>query len=279
MCSNTQEITCAPLVPTEPLTAAQKAVIRRKQMAQARLNARLAVQRAAEERAEEIAREAAIDAAYDAALGKLTEQKDNGSLSSEEYLEAKSALYESFYPTIIPERMPSDSTGSSLTGAPRGLGRLVTGGYDHEKLGKVVAAHDRDTNGRKVRPKGTGSKADDEGTSVKVLRGGRIKEAPVKRFKVSLGEDSDNYALEGLQAELERLIRRKEGELSILNEFEKRQRNKEFLTRKSEVGSAETWEAENEARLKAYVESDSETQTPEIKESDSSDGVAPFLKA
>jgi hypothetical protein len=44
--------------------------------------------------------------------------------------------------------------GKFMTEAPQGMGKLVTGGYDSAKLSLVSAAHERDKDGRKVKPKG-----------------------------------------------------------------------------------------------------------------------------
>jgi hypothetical protein len=50
----------------------------------------------------------------------------------------------------------SISRGEFMEDAPRSTGRLVSGGYDYEKIGYVTVANENAPHGRKVKPKGTG---------------------------------------------------------------------------------------------------------------------------
>ena len=200
--------------PTRPMTGAERQALLRKQRAQARLNARQEVRKNADERAAKQAAEAAQDAAFEAELEKI---KSVG-LDHDNFAEAMSALIEEFYPTVKSEKIPNVSRGSVLTGAPRGLGRLVSGGYNSTKINQVQAAHDRDERGRKVRGQGAGAQHDNEGG--KIVRGGRFIEEKTPSFKAKLGQDSDEYVLDDKQKELEKLCRKKAGELSIMWETE-----------------------------------------------------------
>jgi hypothetical protein len=66
-----------------------------------------------------------------------------------------------FWDTLLVGQKLGMSRGLFVTDAPKGLGLLVTGGYDSKKLAIVKAAHNRDKNSRRVKPKGYGPDSSD----------------------------------------------------------------------------------------------------------------------
>jgi hypothetical protein len=174
------------------MTNAQRQSLLRKRRAQAKLNAKLAVHRRANEKETAAAIQVANETSFESALKELHELNAKVGFSQEEWAERMSALIENFYPTQKTDKLSSMSRGSVLTGAPRGFGRLITGGYDSAKLGKVDDA--AQTEHSRVRPRGAGADHDETG----VIGG--------TRFVVNLGQDSDEYKLTAKQKQLERLI-------------------------------------------------------------------------
>jgi hypothetical protein len=207
------------------MTNAQRQALLRKRRAQAKLNAKLAVHRSVNEKQTAAAIEAATEAAFETALKELNENR-NG-LNPEEHAEAKSALIEVFYPTQTSDKLPSVSQGSSMTDAPRELGRLITGGYNSKKLDEVQGASRRDhASGREgdgIEPwygEGKSGRKRADGNSVdKDPQTGPQK----KEFDVKLGEAED-YKLTKKQQALEKLIGKHKVLLESLHKEEDRTR-------------------------------------------------------
>jgi hypothetical protein len=207
--------------PAQPLTGAQRQALLRKRRSQARLNAKLTVQRGSGEKTAI----SASEAAFEAAVNKLTNQSWD---SPDEFDEQMSALIESFYPTKKSEKVGM-SRGSVMTDAPRGLGRLITGGYGMKKIADVSAVVRANHGGvepwhgeggsRRARAEGNGPDHDTD-----------QKGEQKKIFRVGLGEQSENYTLSEKQLELERLIK-KNTEISIQLKTEEQRLAEEFLKR------------------------------------------------
>lgn len=63
--------------------------------------------------------------------------------------------------SVVPVKAITGHDGAMfMTGAPHGVGKLVTGGYGSDKIAQVSAAHDRDESGRRVHAEGYGKNAD-----------------------------------------------------------------------------------------------------------------------
>jgi hypothetical protein len=207
--------------PAQPLTGAQRQALLRKRRSQSRLNAKLTVQRGFEEKTAVAVREAA----FEAAVNDLTNQSWD---SSDEFDEQMSALIESFYPPNKSKKV-GISRGSVMTDAPRGLGRLITGGYGMKKIADVSAVVRANHGG--VEPwHGEGgsrrARAEGNGPDHDVDQKGEQK----KIFRVGLGEESEKYTLSEKQLELERLIK-KNTEISIQLKTEEQRLAEEFLAR------------------------------------------------
>jgi hypothetical protein len=76
------------------------------------------------------------------------------------------------------QRENSDSRGMFMTGAPKGRGLILTGGYTAQKLDSVDTARRRKENGQKVTPEGSGTIGGDEIEKHLVVRLPRQKAAP-----------------------------------------------------------------------------------------------------
>lgn len=186
------------------LTGAQRQKLLRARRAKARLNAKLAVHRTNNEKETAAALEAATKAAFDAALKQLQKEHEKVGFSVTEWNEKKCAIFDAFYPTEPSSKMPSMSQGRYLTGvqgAPRGTGRLVTGGFDSTKLDKIHGASRLDHGD--IEPwygEGKNRQNHPEGNSIDR---DKQKGSQHKIFDVKLGDD---YKLTPLQKKLDALI-------------------------------------------------------------------------
>lgn len=188
------------------MSPAQRAQLHRKRKAQARLNAKLSVHRHANEKETALAMEQAAETAFE----KATRELNDRHLERDEHDAALSELIAIFYPAP-PDKVPSMSRGSVMTGAPRGLGRLVIGGYDGNKLTEIYAASLRDHGGgepwlgegKSKRVRAEGNDNDDEGGVILANNKGiKYVEDKPREFDVKLAD----IKLTPKQMKLERLI-------------------------------------------------------------------------
>lgn len=99
----------------------------------------------------------------------------------------------------IAKQAKRQNDGSVMNDAPRGQGRLATGGYSPTKIADVVAAHDRDEYGRRVKGVGASVQRDEKDTndncSGKIIgtkKGAKYVETAVPRFYVKLCGDYED---------------------------------------------------------------------------------------
>jgi hypothetical protein len=88
-------------------------------------------------------------------------RRDSGEIAAER-MEAKYGTNGERLPAALTETVSSGDAGWFIKGAPHGVGRYVTGGYDSAQCDRTRAANDRSEHGGRAKPKGAGPYSDEE---------------------------------------------------------------------------------------------------------------------